>query len=211
MTKEKYEEIIKNLNLEKNKWQTLTEIESIVLNDGIGIYPNWVHMRFLLTDNEILIKHGSSVPYGSRLSCRFAISPNNMSLSFPPESVIVNSEFAVPFRKPKPGDILRATKGEKVLCECLVSKVMNVMNGFYIDLSNPLRFSNDARLSFYDPGMYSENDCIHGTEIEGIYLKFTENHGKEKKFGIQHESIKIKEIKEINLKLLRHNKTYKIQ
>jgi len=41
-------------------------------------------------------------------------------------------------------------------------------------------------------------------------MKFKENDGKNKKFGIQHQTIKIKDIKEINLKLSVRNKTYKI-
>jgi len=80
MKKEKYEEIIENLKLPKNTWITLTEFDSIVLSNGVGIYPNWQHMRFLLTDNEIIIKHGYSEPYGARLAFRFSISTDGMSI-----------------------------------------------------------------------------------------------------------------------------------
>ena len=65
-------------------------------------------------------------------------------------------------------------------------------------------------MSFYDPSMYNNEDCIHGTEVEGVYGKFTENKGKNKKYGTQHEVINIKNIKEVNLKLSKANKTYKL-
>lgn len=212
MKKERFEEIITNLKLEKEKWMTLTEIESIILDDGRGIYPNWVHMRFLITkNNELIIKHGGSIPYGSRLGYRYAVSYDSMSVQFPPDAVLVSSEFCGDYRLPKPGDILRSTIGPfKTLSECLIRNVERASNAFVIELSNPLRYNNETRLSFYDPKEYSADDCIHGNEVEGIYAKFQENNGKNKKFGIQHEIIKIKNIKEINLKLSKHNKTYKL-
>ena len=90
---------------------TLTEIESIILNDGRGIYPNWVHMRFLITNDSIVIKHGYSEPYGGRFNYRFAISNDAMSLSFPPSNILAPTLFTEPFRQPKVGDIVRSTIG----------------------------------------------------------------------------------------------------
>lgn len=212
MKKERFEEIIANLKLEKKKWMTLTEIESIILNDGRGIYPNWVHMRFLLTDDSIIIKHGESEPYGSRFNYRFAISNDACGLSFPPGAVLIGNPYIENFRLPKAGDIIRSTIGvDKVLSESLISRVYNASNSFTIDVVNPIRLTGDAHLSFYDPQMYNKNECIHGTEVEGIYTRFSENKGKNKKFGVQHEVINIRNIKEINLKLSKAHKTYKLK
>lgn len=212
MKKERFEEILFNLKIEREKWLTLTEIESIVLDNGRGIYPDWIHIRFLITkNNEIIIKYGNSEPYGCRLASRYSISYNNMSLSFPPENVIANSSYCKEFRLPKKGDIIRSTVGcFKILSESVISGVQAAGNTFYIDLLNPIKYNSESHLSFYDPKEYELENCIHGNEVEGIYTKFQENNGKNKKFGIQHEIIKIKNIKEINLKLLKHNKTYKL-
>lgn len=211
MKKEKYEEILNNLELPKEKWLTLTEFSSIILNNGIGIYPNWLHMRFLLLDNEIIIKYGESQPYGARLGNRFLISNDLLSIQFPPESIIAPSVYYSTFRAPKSGDIIRSTIGtEKVISESVVENSYNGSNTFLIEVSSPIKLPKEARLSFYDPKEYNIGTCIHGTEAEGIFMKFKENNGKSKKYGIQHQIIKIKEIQEINLKLSIRNKTYKI-
>lgn len=212
MNKERFEEIIENLKLEREKWLTLTEIDSIVLNDGRGIYPNWVHMRFLITkENNIVIKHGSSEPYGTRFANRFSISPDCISLAFPPEAVISEIYYGGQFRLPREGDIIRSTVGcFKVLSESMITKVYNTANTFYIDVTNPIKIKPDSHLSFYDPKEFNQDSCVHASEVEGIYLKFQENNGKNKKYGVQHETIKVKQIKEINLKLSKLNKTYKL-
>ena len=187
MTNEKYEEIIENLKLEKYKWITLTEFDSIVLSNGVGIYPNWQHMRFLLSDNEIIVKHGSSEPYGARLGYRFSLAIDGSSIQFPADSIVAPSNYYTNFRKPQAGDIIRTTSGiNKIVSECMISNVCNAYNGFSIDVVNPIKFPKDGRLSFYDPKQYDEKTCIHGTEAEGIYMKFKENDGKNKKYGIQH-------------------------
>lgn len=84
MKKEKFNEIIDNLKLERNEWQYLSEIASIVLKNGRGIYPNWEYERFLITNKHILIKHGISEPYGARLGTNFNIGMNHMDITFPP-------------------------------------------------------------------------------------------------------------------------------
>ena len=54
MKTEKINEIRDQLDLEREKWYTLYDIDSIQLKNGVGIYPNWKFMRFLFTENEIL-------------------------------------------------------------------------------------------------------------------------------------------------------------
>ena len=214
MTKERFEEIITNLKLEKNKWITLGEIESIIFSDGTGIYPNWKHIRFLITDgNEILVRHGDSEPYGARLNYIFSLSTDGCSLSFPPGNVVAQSEYYSNFRIPKSGDIIRSTIGtEKCLSESIVSSVLNAGNMCLISTINPIVMNKESRLSFYDPSEYDADICMHSTESEGIYMKFHPNCNgkKDKKFGIYHDIIKIKNIAEINLKLFVKLKTYKL-
>ena len=60
MDKDKFEKLINELEFERNKWLDFSEIDTILLKNGRGIYPDWRHMRFMINDkNEILIKHGS--------------------------------------------------------------------------------------------------------------------------------------------------------
>lgn len=212
MRKEQFNEIIEDLKIEKNKWLTLGEVESILLSDGRGIYPNWRHMRFKFTDDSILIKHGDSFPYGARLGNIFNINNDMKQISFPPSSIIAPSEFYSDFRLPKSGDIVRFTNGAStLLSECLVENVLMTSNVFVIKLVNRANIGKDFRISFYDPQEYDKDICMHSSEVEGIYMKFSENDGKQRKSGIFHETIKCKEISEIMLKLAYKNKTYTIR
>lgn len=211
MTYERFNEILENLKLEKFKWLDLTgEIESLVLKNNIGIYPNWKHHRFLITDKSILVKHGDSVPYGARLSNIFTISADFTGITFPGK-LIVPTPFYNDFRIPKRGDILCASYDKDTVYSCvIVEEVINAMNGTFIKLSQPLKIGKEFHLSFYDPLEYLPDICMHGEYYEGIYMKFLERPGKKSKYGVFHETIKIKNIQEINLKLSAKLKTYKL-
>jgi len=208
---EKFNEFIENLKLERETWQLFSDIESIVTNDNIGYYPNWQHLRFLISDNEIYVCHGTSIPYGARLAGTFSISSDNLSLQFLPGKIIAASPYYNDFPLPKMGDIIRSTMGtNKVLSENLIINTLYSSNCYYIKLMNPLRFNENAHLSFYVPSEFDKMTCVHGTESEGIYMKFIANEGKNSKIGVYQEIIKVKNIKEINLKVNSKLKTYKI-
>lgn len=210
MKKENFIEFLKNAKIEKDKWTTLPEVESIVLSSGRGIYPNWKHLRFKVYDDIIFVQHGDSEPYGARLGNMFSLSGDKTKISFPPSSIL--AEVNYPFRQPVVGDILRVTNGKNNLTsEAMIVNVLKASNCTVYTLSNPINATNDFRLSFYDPTQYEEHSCMHSSEIEGFYMKFTANQGKERKTGIFHELIKVKDISEIKIKLGIKNKTYTVK
>ena len=214
MKNENFEEIVNQLKLEKNKWISFSDIDSIILNNGRGVYPNWRHLRFLINDrNEIYIQHGKSEMYGARLSTLYSIAYDNSSISYSGGAIVL-PDINGNFRAPESGDIIRVGY-RKAPCfyETVISSVVYGYNGCIIKLIMPIPKTpdNEFRFSFYDPKIYNEKDCIHGTEEEGIYMKFIPNSGKTNKlYGIFHEKINIKEISEINLKL-KTNKTYSLK
>lgn len=211
MEKEKFEEVIENLKLERYKWQYLNEFDSIEMKDGKGFYSDWKHLRFLIGDKFIFVKHGISEPYGARLSYIFNISYDGTTVSFPPGNPVLPSDYYGEFRAPKQGDIIRSTiSTTNILSESLITEVYNSGNSFIIKVLNPIKMNKESKLSFYDPTVYDKELCMHSSEVEGIYMKFKENPGKKSKYGIFHEIIKIKNIKSINLKLSVKQKTYKI-
>lgn len=207
MDKEKYEEFIENLSVKYETWYTLQDIDSIITKNGIGYYPNWKHMRFLFRKNEMLICHGKSILYGCRIENRFSLAYDNKTINFP---ITVKNSFSK-FRAPVTGDILVSADGDgHILSESIISNVHSGMNMISISLTNPIILSKyDIILSFYDPTVNtSENRII----VNGEYADFIPNkNGKEYKELSYHESIKIKNIEEISLKLRTKNKTYKVQ
>ena len=215
MKNENFEEIISQLKLEKNKWLLFSDIDSIILKDGTGRYPNWRHLRFLIDDkNEIYIQHGKSEMYGARLSTLYSLSYDNSSISYNSGAIVLPDEINGRFRQPASGDIIRVGYGKNpCIYETLISSIVHGYNGCIIKLVAPIPKMNDDeyRFSFYDPKIYDSKSCIHGTEEEGIYMKFIPNSGKTHKiYGVFHEKINIKEISEINLKL-KTDKTYSLK
>ena len=77
MKNEEFEELLKQKNIKKNAWIPLDEIKSIIMKNGSYIYPDWEHCRYYITDKEIFIKCGISVPYGAMLgsTLRFSLVP----------------------------------------------------------------------------------------------------------------------------------------
>lgn len=213
MTKERFNEIITNLKFEKNKWYTFSEIDSIFLEDGRGIYPNWMHMRFLINEkDEILIQHGNSKPYGARLSTNLRFLIGYRAMQFHPSSFIIPTKYYTEFRYPKSGDVLIVSNGKNsIINEAIITSISVNPGLITIDLTNPIIVNQECNFSFFDPSQYEEDKCIHGTEEEGIYMKFFPNSGKNyKNFGVFHEIIKIKNIKEINLRLYVKDKKYRL-
>ena len=210
MKNEKINEIRDQLDLEREKWYTLYDIDSIQLKNGVGIYPNWKFMRFLFTENEIFIKHGTSVPYGGRIISKFMISSSQMSISFPYGPLLSPVNIHKDFREPCSGDILVASDSDgNIVSECFIQKINRGMNGTTIILANPITLKKDILLSFYDPKMYCSDDCVHSTIVPGVYMKFTENENGifHKKYGKYQEIIKNKNIISFSLKLI-SKKTY---
>jgi len=221
MKKEKFEEIIKKLNYEENKWLLFHEIDSIILASGRGIYPSWKNTRFLITKDKILVRHGRVEPYGARISGLIYMSGDLTSMTFATSSsgIMVESSsfYKGNFRQPRPGDIIRATENlTTVYGERHIKDIKISLNSIYITLWEPFPFPKSAKLSFYDPNVKNADfdNCLHSTIHEGIYMHFISNTSKKKnKFGTVHEEIKIKDISEINLIVGKeyYNKTYKLQ
>jgi len=211
MTNENAEKIFSNLKIKKDIWKNFCEIDSIIMKNGVGYYPNWKHLRFLYTGKEILIKHGDSLPYGARLTTSYGLSEDRLEVSFTPGQIVIPSEYYSDFRLPRFGDIIRSSETAfKVLSESIIMDVKFYANTTQIKLATPIFFSNYSKLSFYDPNEYKKETAMHATEVEGIYMNFKERKGKSyKNFGSYHEKIKIKDISEINLKLS-NKKVYKL-
>jgi hypothetical protein len=221
MEKLKFEEIISKLGYQKNKWLFFHEIDSILLNSGKGFYPNWKYLKFLIdSNNKIYIRHGHVKPYGARLNGLISISGDYTMLTFsktergiPIESSSFYNEW---FRQPKAGDIIRITENLTISHgESIIKDIIPSMNSVIIRIWSPINFPKNSKLSFYDPSVLNDIDnCIHSSIYEGIYMHFEPNETKKKnKFGIFHDEIKIKDIKEINLKIGKEyfNKTYKLE
>jgi hypothetical protein len=222
MEKEKFEEIVSKLNYEREKWLMLHEIDSIILSSGRGLYPSWKNTRYLITkDNKILVKHGKVEPYGARMSGLIFMSGDFMSMTFnlSSQGILIESSsfYNGSFRQPKMGDVVRASENLiTVYGQSHIKAVRYTLNSVVIDLWEPLNVPKSGKLSFYDPTVYSSDvdNCIHATIYEGIYMHFISNESKKKsKYGLFHEEVKIKDIKEINLTVGKefYNKTYKLQ
>lgn len=221
MQKEKFEEIVNKLKYEKNKWLLFHEIDNIVLESGRGFYPNWKHLKFLIADDRIIVKHGQVKPYGARLNGLMYISGDHKTLTFSRTNEGINIEsssfYNEWFRQPKVGDYIRITEGmELTHGESPIMDVIYNINSVMIVLALPIKVPLSARVSFYDYSVLASDreNCIHSTFQEGIYMHFIPNQAKpDKKYGIFHEEMKIKEIKEINLKVGKEffNKTYKLE
>jgi hypothetical protein len=223
MEKSNFEEIITKLNYPKNKWLFFHEIESLFLKSGKGIYPNWKHLKFLVKDdNNILVKHGRVKPYGARLSGLIYVSGDFTSMTFTTTErgiPIENSSFyGEVFRQPKPGDIIRTSEGvTNIIGESHIKAIKPQLNSIIVDLWSPIKINKNSRISFFDPNISAakSDDCIHGTISEGIFMLFIPNEIKSpnKKYGIFHEEIKWKDIKEINLTVGKEyfDKTYKLE
>jgi len=222
MEKEKFNEIIEKIKYEREKWYSFHEIESLYMLSGKGIYPNWKHLRFLITkDNRILVKHGRSRPYGARLNGLILASGDYKSMTFMAgkEGFQIEASAFYPegFRQVKIGDVLRISEGiDRIHGEAHIKSIMGSLNSLIINLWEPLVLPKNGRFSFYDPQVFYNNsaNCIHATMNEGIYMEFVENPSKKKfKDSPYHEEIKAKDIKEINLLIGKefYNKTYKLE
>lgn len=221
MEKEKFREIVDKIGYERDKWHMFHEIESIVLNSGRGLYPDWKHLRFLITSsNKLLVRHGRSEPYGARLNNVTMLSGDFRSITFSAGSEGVSLEpspfYPQGFRQPRTDDIIRVTEGiSRSYGESHIKEVRMTINGVIIDLWEPLQFPRTGRVSFYDPRVLvgDKDNCIHSTMHEGIYMHFVGNESKRRFSGLTfHEEIKIKDIREINLSIgsSYYGKTYKL-
>lgn len=216
MTKEKLNELLDELHIEKNKWLDMYEIEGIILASGRGIYPDWKHIRTLITDNlDLLIRYGNSSPYGARLTFSNSISIDGMTIRLNSADLIQESVFYPGFRYPQVGDIIRLTHGPKTcLGESIITSASIGANCTILELSKPLPTTRSGMLSFYNPIEYDETLCMHSNPIEGVYMKFHPNMLQNtKKYGGYHELIKCKEISEIILKVVakKNQKTYTVK
>lgn len=210
MEKKNLEEIFKKLDIPYEKWIELDEIESIILNDGRGVYPDWRHVRFLIKpDLTIMVQHGKCEPYGDRLASEFVVSFDKKTFSFKRDNVLSELNGFKPFREPIIGDFICSTDGNKLLSEAVIINISKASNLFIITASQSLK---PGRLSFYSASNRNWLD-MHSTHVEGKYMKFIRNNGRsDKNYGFYNEIIKPKEIKEINLQIgTKKQKTFKIE
>ena len=203
MKKEKLEEILSKLKIEKNKWSNLKEINSIILKNGRTISSDWEHTKFLINEKlEICLKHGTSKAYGARLPSNFLVSSNRKEISFS-NLKIESTKFYKTFRFPSFGDTINLSKEKgSFISSALVEKTQEFFNKTVIFLFNPLTHY-EGNLSYFETKELTNYiDCMHSEEEQGIYMKFTPNEGKKDlKHGIIHEKIKIKDISFIDLKI----------
>lgn len=213
MKKEKFEEFVENLELEKEKWITLDEVDSIILSNGVGIYPDWKHLRFRIKDSEILIQHGDSSPYGARLGTRYQMDFSRTGITYPSNNIVPDTQYYYNFRNPVAGDVIRASEHGEAKDEVVIIETIPTIAGLYIELARPVAFSNEMLFSFYDPMQFEKDNCMHSDIVDGIFMKFNPNLGKLRKDGVYHDSIKVKDISEIRLKIKskRQNRIYKIK
>lgn len=216
MKKEIFCKIIHELNIKYNEWIDLYEIDGIILNNGRGIYPDWKHMRFLITDShDILIRYGTSTPYGARLTSLFNISIDGQDLSLNTSDLLPETIYYSEYRAPRSGDIIRYMRGKILINESPIMSVSIGANQTCIALGTPISTRTRGLLSFYDPLEYTGgSECMHSNPIEGIYMKFKPNElNNIKKFGGYHELIKCKDISEVVLKVVskKFQKTYSVK
>jgi len=223
MEKENFQAIVTKLKYPKNEWLFFHEIESIILNSGRGIYPNWKYQKFLIKENyDIIVRYGKVKPYGARLNGFLYMSGDHTTVNFAIGEKgiqIENSSFYGEFfRQPKAGDVLRISDGiNKILGESIIKEIRYQINSVSLVLWNPIGLFKNGKYSFFDNSVLNSDstNCIHGTISEGIYQHFIPNDSKskDKRFGIFHEEIKFKSIKEINLIVGKEyfDKTFKLE
>jgi len=215
MKKFQLDDIISQLDIPRNKWLILNDFSAIILESGRGIYPNWEHIRFLITDkSEILIRYGESKAYGARLPFTFDYRPGSDFIEFSGRLKIEDCKYYKDFRCPKQGDMIRITKmNGETLGEAMVTSTTDFMTTTLIKLSNPMMFERGAGMSFYDPIVYATQESpMHSSIVPGIYMGFTPNFSKvrNKRFGCCHELIRPKDIKEIHF-MLKSDRVYKVE
>jgi hypothetical protein len=219
MEKGKFREILAGLSLQREKWLTLHEVESIVLKSGRGVYPSWKFLRFMVThDDRIIVRHGKSVPYGARISGLSMISGDMKSLYFSPSKdgvQIESSPLYGEFRQPRVGDTVRVTEGLGVSHgEALIVDRTAAINAVILTIAQPLHIPRTGKLSFYDTSVYSDSEnCVHSSVNEGVYMHFQPNQSKRKYRGHwYHEEIRPSDVQEIRLSVggEYYSKNYKI-
>ena len=213
MRKEEILNIAKELDITLEEWNEFYEIESINLISGKGIYPNWRHLRFLISkDGDIYVKHGESKPYGARLTLNFSITIDGLGVHLSAIDTVPGTDYYEKFRLPAVGDTLRYSDGSKIVNESIITKVSRGSNCIILDVFPKLNTETYGKLSFYN---VNERQILsmHGAPVEGIYMNFFENSGKRHKvYGVFHEIIKPKEVKSINLNIRSkyNQKTFKL-
>ena len=194
MKNEDWVQVLEAFNIEKNKWVSLSEINRILLKDGRGIYPNYLYLKFLVTDkNEILIQHGSPIRFGSQLPSPSSVNHEKKNFTFDPNLLSSN------FRKPVQGDILVACSRNGSYIQAYIDNAINSFNGLFIQTVTALRSEYGTIFSFYNPLQVKDNSYFNFKT--GEFFNFLPNEkGKKSPFGIYQEKIKISDIENITLK-----------
>lgn len=111
MERSEFNKFVENIGYQKFKYYSFREIESIIFKNGIGIYPNWKKMKFMITDDDILILHGRLEPYGGRIKglINFSGAYDYMMLNMSKHGLILDTKsfYGRDFRPPRDGDTLR--------------------------------------------------------------------------------------------------------
>jgi len=207
MKREKFEEMISQLKYEKNKWLTLPDVSSIMLDSGVEIYPNPKRIKFFIKDEIIYVRYGRLKPYGARINALISIASDYSAFTFargPLGLQVDDSSFpgTEKFRHPVAGDNIVFSNGNTVYGEAAIKEIRGSINSVIVYTWNPIRIQAGAKASYYDPNVLarSKQDCAHSTLGEGIFMKFESNQKSRKTtFGEYHQEIDISDIAEIKI------------
>ena len=180
MKKGIYEEILEKLQVPKNKWIPLENIQEIKLQSGRDILPNWKKIKFLFTEKELFIKYGNSESYGGKLP-QGSFRPGTDYAIFPGRDEFKSDSGVFPKR----GDMIRLYGFDGLIYgESMIDAINVFSNQSIIKFVTPIFSSPRPLFAFYDP-VKKNAESIDGTIEPGSFYNFVANSGKWllKKFG----------------------------
>ena len=106
------------------------------------------------------------------------------------------------FRQPRIGDKIVITgKGGKVYSDSTIIDIKRDMSSLILELTSPV---SKGKISYFDPSVFNNSEhLLHSDLYEGMYFSFESNEGKRnhKEYGIYHEHIRVKHIKEFDIQV----------
>lgn len=186
---------MKKIEIERNKWLSLENIESIVLRNNKIIYPDFNKYRFYFDNKFMYIKHGNVVPYGICFA-QFNVSRGGKNIEV--KHKYVANKFYNEFRKPQKDDTL-FFKNDNSILEYKIANVIEHNNGINIELYSyydPFKLLKDYNCGFYDPKMKTDKSMHYYQNY--LFMNFVEKNIKNNKKIEFSERIPLLFIKSIN-------------